>query len=139
MEKNSNKQTEILQVSEEVKKQLLSDLILTGKCEYTASLFTGIPVVFKSLTWNEQETLSRNIGDIVEDIPTSDGTTRKITVNEFNLEATKHTLMAYIKTFNKKPFNISNTSSQVVNILSKKVREFIALVDSLLDIEEVKN
>lgn len=149
MEKNPNTQTDLLDITEDQKKKLIESLILEGTCEYTFKLLDKIPVVFRSITFREQEDLSRAIGDISEDIPgqisagdgdTAKVSTRKITVHEFNNQVTALTLKAYVKSINGKPFNVEKLATQVVRKLADKLRAFLNTIDEVLTSpEEIKN
>lgn len=149
MEKNPNTQTDLLDITEDQKKKLIESLILEGTCEYTFKLLDKIPVVFRSITFREQEDLSRAIGDISEDIPgqisagdgdTAKVSTRKITVQEFNNQVTALTLKAYVKSINGKPFNVEKLATQVVRKLADKLRAFLNTIDEVLTSpEEIKN
>lgn len=149
MEKNPNTQIDLLDITEDQKKKLIESLILEGVCEYTFKLLDKIPVVFRSITFREQEDLSRAIGDIAEDIPgqisagdgeTAKVSTRKITVQEFNNQVTALTLTAYVKSINGKPFNVDKLATQVVRKLADKLRAFLNTIDEVLTSpEEIKN
>jgi hypothetical protein len=158
MENNPNsqenvKEKNLLPVTEEEKLAMAEDLVLTGACKYTFKLLNKYPVVLTSLTFKEQEELTKEIALIPNEVTTFEGQNedgslktgkRSLTVSEYNLEITKLSLSRYIYSYNEKLISsiedLENIGDAVIKLLSTKVRAFTNTIDSVINTPEtIKN
>lgn len=142
MEKATNSQ-DLLLLTDEQKKQMLSDMVLTGICNYSFDIIEGVPVKLKSLTFGDQGKLTAELAKIPLEVKQPDETIQKLTVQEYNQLSTKINMVYYVDSYNYKKINaledIDLISLPILKLISENISKFVNTLDSLVKPELIKN
>lgn len=133
MEKTDSKQQfEVLDLTEEEKKKLTEDLIVTGKCSYSFKVL-NVPVEIVTLNWKDQKSLTSKLASIPKKVGDRD-----ITLAEYSALSTEIVLTAQLSSFNNKTdYKFDELSSPIIRAIVDKIGLLNNTIISLVSFENL--